>query len=174
MSASRPEVRVSCVPGKPGRDGGTLIIPAYREDRFPVERITMSDTTAAPKPIFDKPEQLEKIRASLLQGEFIIAVYDSAGAGTGFIGLTNKRFIIQDNSFVGGRIALTSIPYSRVANVSLVSDKSMMGKFFSSSTISISTGGGIYSVTFRGAEKAKHAHDVILWSILSETNPVRM
>ncbi|MBA3527992.1 MAG: PH domain-containing protein, partial [Propionibacteriaceae bacterium] len=91
--------------------------------------------------MFDKQDQFDKIAANLLQGEFIIAVYDAIGAGTGFIGLTNKRVVIQDNSFVGKRVALTSIPYAKINNVSFVSDRSMMGKFFSTSSISVSTGG---------------------------------
>jgi hypothetical protein len=115
------------------------------------------------QPTFDKQEQLDKIQSGLLQGEHVIAVYDAIGAGTGFIGLTNKRIIIQDNSFVGKKIALTSIPYSRVNAVSFVSDKSMFGKFASSSTISVNSGGRDYEVQFRGEEKALHAHNVILW-----------
>jgi hypothetical protein len=117
-------------------------------------------------PVFDKQEQLDKIVAGLLQGENVIAVYDAIGAGTGFIGLTDKRVIIQDNSFVGKKTALTSIPYSKVQSVSYVSDKSMFGKFASSSTIAVSAGGSVHEVQFRGDEKAAHAHNVILWNIM--------
>jgi Type ISP C-terminal specificity domain len=62
---------------------------------------------------FDKQDQLEKIQAGLMEGETLFAVYDGKGKGTGFIGLTDRRVIIQDNSFVGGKIALTSLPYKR-------------------------------------------------------------
>ena len=113
--------------------------------------------------IFDKQDQLDKIQAGLMQGEEVIAVYDAIGAGTGFIGLTNKRIVIQDNSFVGKKIALTSVPYSRVNAVSFVSDKSMFGKSASTSTISVNAGGKDYEVQFRGEDKALHAHNVILW-----------
>ena len=51
--------------------------------------------------IFDNKGQLQQIQSGLLDGEQIIAVYDAVGAGTGFIGLTNRRVIIQDKSFVG-------------------------------------------------------------------------
>ncbi len=124
-------------------------------------------TTSPPAPIFDKQDQLDRIAANLLQGEFIIAVYDATGAGTGFIGLTNKRVIIQDNSFVGKKVALTSVPYSKINSVAFVSDQSMMGKFFSGSSISVSSGAKDYIVDLRGHEKAKHAHDVILWHLMS-------
>lgn len=125
-------------------------------------------TSPAPNaPRFDKQDQFDKVATNLLQGEFIIAVYDAIGAGTGFIGLTNRRVVIQDNSFVGKRIALTSIPYSKINNVSFVSDKSVMGKFFSTSSISISSGGREYVVDFRGEDKAKHSHNVILWQMMT-------
>lgn len=116
--------------------------------------------------IFDKRDQLDRIAAGLLQGETIIAVYDATGGGTGFIGLTSTRVVIQDNSFLGKQAAVTSIPYSRIRSVSYVSDKNVLGKFASSSTIAIDTGGKTYEVAFRGHDKAMHAHNVILWNML--------
>ena len=52
-------------------------------------------------PAFDKQDQFDKIQSGLMPGEQIIAVYDAIGAGTGFIGVTDRRVILQDNSFVG-------------------------------------------------------------------------
>jgi len=122
----------------------------------------MSDTYSGVAPTFDKQDQFDKIQAGLLQGETVLAVYDGKGAGTGFIGLTDRRVVLQDNSFAGKRMALTSIPYSKVNAVSFVSDKSMLGKFASSSSVALEVGGKTYEVEFRGEEKAKHAHDTIL------------
>jgi hypothetical protein len=118
-------------------------------------------------PVFDKQEQFDKIAAGLLHGEQIIAVYDAIGAGTGFIGITNLRVVLQDNSFVGKKVALTSVPYNRVNAVSFVSNKSMLGKFASTGSIAVSAGGQSYEVEFRGDEKAKHAHDAILWHMVN-------
>lgn len=120
-------------------------------------------------PIYDKRDQYDKIAGALLAqaGEEVIAVYDAIGTGTGFIGLTNRRVIFQDNSFVGKRVALTSVPYNRIHSVSYVADKSMFGKFASSATISISVSGEQHEITFRGDDKAKHAHDVIVWYMLA-------
>lgn len=125
--------------------------------------------TQTPGPVFDKQDQFDKVAAGLMRGESIIAVYDAIGAGTGFIGLTNLRVVIQDNSFVGKKVALVSVPYSKVNAVSFVSDKSVMGKFFSSSSISISAGGRDYMVDFRGEHKAQHVHNVVLWSTIHGT-----
>jgi hypothetical protein len=112
--------------------------------------------------IYDNKGQLQQIESGLLDGEQIIAVYDAVGAGTGFIGLTNRRVIIQDKSFAGKRVAITSIPYSKVSSVSVVSNKSWAGQFFSSGTVAITVGTHMYEVEFRGVDKTHHVHNVIL------------
>lgn len=112
--------------------------------------------------VYDNKSQLQQIESGLLDGETIIAVYDAVGAGTGFLGLTNRRIIIQDKSFVGKRVAITSIPYSKVSSVSVVSNKSWAGQFFSTGTIAITVGTHTYEVEFRGTEKTHHVHNVIL------------
>jgi hypothetical protein len=114
------------------------------------------------EPIFDKKDQLEQVQSGLLEGEALLAVYDAVGAGTGFIGLTSHRVIVQDKSFVGKRVALTSIPYGRITSVSVVSNKSWAGGFFSSGAIAIHVGSHTYEIEFRGDEKAHYVHDVIL------------
>jgi hypothetical protein len=115
--------------------------------------------------VYDKKDQLKQITSGLLDGETVIAVYDAVGAGTGFVGLTNLRVIVQDKSFVGKRVALTSLPYSRITSVSVVSNRSWAGGFFSTSAIAIGVSSQLYEVEFRGSEKARHAHNVILWHI---------
>ena len=113
-------------------------------------------------PVYDSKGQLQQIQSGLLEGEEIIAVYDAVGAGTGFLGLTTRRVIIQDKSFVGKRVAITSIPYAKVSSVSVVSNKSWAGQYFSAGIIAISVGAHIYEVEFRGSEKTQHVHNVIL------------
>lgn len=111
---------------------------------------------------YDRKEQLQQIESGLLPGEQIIAVYDAIGAGTGFLGLTDKRVIVQDKSFVGKKVAITSIPYSKVSAVSVVSNRSLAGSFFSSGAIAVHVGTHTYEVEFRGDGKAHHVHNVIL------------
>lgn len=114
---------------------------------------------------FDRQEQLQQIQSGLLPGEQVIAVYDAIGAGTGFLGLTDRRVIVQDKSFVGKKLAITSIPYSKISAVSVVSNKSFAGSFFSSGAIAIHVGTHTYEVEFRGENKAHHVHNVILHHI---------
>jgi hypothetical protein len=110
----------------------------------------------------DRSGQLKQIESGLLPGEQIIAVYDAVGTGTGFIGLTNRRVIVQDKSFVGKRVAITSIPYAKISSVSVVSNKSFAGSFFSSGAIAIHVGTQLYEVEFRGEDKTHHVHNVIM------------
>jgi hypothetical protein len=97
-----------------------------------------------------------------MEGERILAVYDAIGVGTGFIGLTDRRVIVQDKSFVGKKVAITSIPYSKITSVSVVSNKSWAGSFFSSGSIAIHVGTQTYEVDFRGNQKSQHVHNLIL------------
>ena len=117
-------------------------------------------------PVYDRKEQLDQVYSGLLEGEAVYAVYDAVGAGTGFLGLTDRRVILQDKSFAGKKIALTSVPYSRITSVSVLSDKSWTGSFFSTSSIAIATSHTVHQVDFRGSEKAHHAHNLILWHVL--------
>jgi hypothetical protein len=110
----------------------------------------------------DRPEQLQQVQAGLMQGEQIIAVYDAIGVGTGFLGLTDRRVVLQDKSFMGKKVAITSIPYSKITSVSVVSNKSLAGSFFSSGSIAINVGTHVYEVDFRGEQKSHHVHSVIL------------
>jgi hypothetical protein len=111
---------------------------------------------------FDRSDQLQQIQSGLMDGEQVIAVYDAIGTGTGFLGMTNRRVIIQDKSFIGKKVAITSIPYSRITSVSVVSNKSWAGSFFSSGALAISVGPHVHEVEFRGEHKSRHVHDVIL------------
>ena len=114
---------------------------------------------------YDKKDQWDKVESGLTQGENLLAVFDCTGVGTGFVGVTSKRVVLQDNSFIGKQSAVTSIPYRQIQAVSFVSDKSVLGKFASSSTIALTVGSSVREATFRGEDKAKYIHDTILWHV---------
>lgn len=117
------------------------------------------------EPVFDKRDQLDQIISGLMEGESVIAVYDAVGVGTGFIGLTSHRVIIQDKSFVGKKVAIMSVPYPKITSVSVVSNRSLGGSFFSSGSIAITVGAQVYEVDFRGEAKGRHVHDGLLWQL---------
>lgn len=122
--------------------------------------------TSGQGPVYDRREQFDQVMSGLIEGEQVYAVYDAVGAGTGFLGITNLRVIVQDKSFAGKKVAITSMPYSRITSVSVLSDKSWTGNFFSTSSIAIATSHATHQVEFRGADKAHHAHNLILWYLV--------
>ena len=105
---------------------------------------------------------MRQVQDGLLTGEHVQAVYDCTGTGTGFVGVTNLRVILQDKSFIGKNVAITSIPFKQIRTVSVLSNKSWAGGFFSSSSIAIDAGGTSHVAEFRGHEKARHIHNLIL------------
>lgn len=138
--------------------------PATRDPRttpLPSKGSSVMADEAA-KITFDKQEQLDYVKQGLMPKETLHAVYDAIGVGTGFIGLTDQRVIIQDNSFIGKRVAITSIPYGNVTSVSVVSNKSILGSFFSGGTIVIHVAAQTYEMTFRGEHKGTHVHRLLL------------
>lgn len=88
--------------------------------------------------------------------------------GIGFIRITSKRVIIQDNAFIGKTKAVVSIPYNRINTVAAEDSASLLtGRgFFGSSKIMLGTSGRMYELQFRGADKAHLAHSLILKHML--------
>ena len=119
------------------------------------------------EPDVDKAEQLELVSRGLLQGEEVLAVYDCIGTGTGFVGLTTPRAVVmQDKSFVGKRVAITSIPYRHVRSVSIVSNTSFAGKFaLQQQHRHRRRRHGATRPTSAAWRRRTSAHDLILWYI---------
>jgi hypothetical protein len=119
------------------------------------------------EPIFDKREQLDKIREMLLPGEQIDAVYDLKGAQTGFIGITDRRLIIYDMSFLGNKRAMVSVPHKNVISVGGEDEGRLLSvPGFETSKLSVQTVVGSYHLEFRGHDKAYDAYRLILRRIL--------
>ncbi|HXM58915.1 MAG TPA: hypothetical protein VOB72_26175 [Candidatus Dormibacteraeota bacterium] len=122
-------------------------------------------------PVYDRQEQLEKVEAGLLEGEQIFAVYDLKGGGAGFLGITSRRLIVYDRTYLIDRQAMVSIPYSRIVSVAAEDHPNpLVGRgFFSSSRLVLALSGDRqYELEFRGADKALNAHNLILWHMLHE------
>ena len=117
---------------------------------------------------YDKKEQLQKIQAALLPGEIVEAVFDMKGGGTGFIGITSKRVIIYDKTFMRKMKALVSIPYSRITSIAAEDESGLLtGRgFFGSSNLALKAGTQEFEFEFRGADKAHIAHNLILSHVL--------
>lgn len=145
------------------RDSGGASQPAGQVVVTPAPASSSSVTTNV---AFDKQDQFDKLKQGLMSGEVLKAVFDGKGSGTGFMGVTDRRLILQDNSFVGKKVSITSIPYHRIDAVHYVNDKSMLGKFSSSSTVAVSIGARDFECEFRGEDKARFIHDFVLSKML--------
>jgi len=122
-----------------------------------------------PAPVFDRQEQLQKVEAGLLDGEQIFAVYDLKGGGAGFLGITSKRLIVFDRTYLNDRHAMVSIPYNRIVTVAAEDHPNPLagrGFFSSSKLLLLLHGEKHYQFEFRGADKALHAPNLILWHML--------
>ena len=116
------------------------------------------------EPMYDKQEQYDKIAAGLIEGEVIHAVYDMKGGGTGFLGITNRRLVFYDKSFLGKQKAMVTVPYSRIVSVASKDDSGLLsrGGFFTSSVLTVRTQGADYAFEFRGPDKAHEAYKHIV------------
>jgi hypothetical protein len=70
----------------------------------------------------DQQGQLDQIEPWLLENERLHAVYDCKGAGTGFVGITDKQLIFYDKAFAARRKAMVSIPFSKITSVSSIDE----------------------------------------------------
>jgi len=119
--------------------------------------------------VFDKKEQLAKIEDICLPDELIRAVFDLKGAGSGFIGITDKRIIFYDKAFLKGQKAMVSIPYSRITSTGSEDNKGFLIKkgFFVSDKLTVCAQGMEPKVfEFRGGDKAHLAHRLMMEYLL--------
>ncbi|MBT4513262.1 MAG: hypothetical protein HOC20_13765 [Chloroflexi bacterium] len=118
--------------------------------------------------IVDKQEQMEKIEDYCLPQETILAVFDLKGAGTGFLGILDKRIIFYDKAFTHKKKAMVTIPYNRIHAVSSADDSGLVFKrgFFASSTLTLHAGDDSFEFEFRGGDKAHAAYRLIIEHLL--------
>lgn len=115
------------------------------------------------EPIIDNGAQGNAVRGMLLAGEALEAVLDVKGAGTGMLGITNRRLILGDKATPGGLNVMTSLPYARIYSLGVELHQGGMG---GKSTLRLRLPSGELSLEFRGNDKARQAHDLICAHLL--------
>ncbi len=118
-------------------------------------------------PYYDNDSQLRRIEAYLVPGEALMAVFDCKGTETGFVGITDRRLIFYDQTFVTGKKAMVSIPYNHIVGVASADQ----GVIFQTSEITLMTSAGNYTFEFRGADKAHWAYTYIINQLISQASP---
>ncbi len=108
---------------------------------------------------YDNKKQMERIQGGLVPGETLYAVYDLKGAGSGFVGITDRRVIIQDEGRVRKHRSLISIPYSRIT---YLASKDEGGIMRATSELTIVAGSHEFDLDFRSGDKAERAYTYIV------------
>ena len=124
---------------------------------------TRSRPLSARSPSFDSTAQLGVIQDSLLETEQLYGVYASNTPGIALVGVTNRRLILLDTAFPGGRTALITVPFSRVTTVSYVSTDA---EPIFSATLAIQVARTYYEVTCRTEQQASDLHDLVTYHLL--------
>lgn len=129
-----------------------------------VEHPPRSQPMSTNRPRYDEGAQFDIIRDSVVSGEQIYGVFASESAGVAMVGVTNKRVILLDTAFTGGRAALVTAPFSRITTISYVSteDEPLFSR-----TVAIQVGRIFYEITCRGEEQAAELHDVVSWHLMN-------
>ena len=118
-------------------------------------------------PYYDKKDQYDRIAAYIIEGETFAACFDCKGAGTGFVGITDRRLIFYDQGTILKKKTMVSIPYHQIIGVASGDE----GVIFQSSEILLITAAGRFSFEFRGADKAHWAYKYILKQLLTQAHP---
>lgn len=109
---------------------------------------------------YDDPKQFERIQGGLIPGETLYAVYDMRGGGTGFVGITDRRVVIQDEGVVRKKRSLVSIPYGQIAMVAAADEGGLMRR--TSALSIVTTSGRQFDLEFRSGDKAERAYTYML------------
>jgi hypothetical protein len=109
---------------------------------------------------FDNASQLARIQGGLIEGETLFAVYDMKGGGTGFVGLTDRRVILQDEGVLRKRKSLVSIPYGHISMIASADEGGMMRK--TSHLTIITSSGKEFDMEFLSGDKAERAYRYII------------
>jgi len=122
---------------------------------------------AQKEPAYDQRAQLLRVVPYVIPGETLMAVYDCKGAGTGFVGITDRRVIFYDQATFTKKKTMISIPYHQVIGVSSADE----GMIFQTSEIILITAAGRFVFEFRGADKAHWVYRYIMNQILTQAHP---
>ena len=116
---------------------------------------------------FDRNDQVERIRQYVVPGETLHAVFDCKGGGTGFVGLTDRRLIFYDQSFLHSHRSMISIPYWNIVGVAAADE----GALLKPGEITLLTSAGRFAFEFRETEHAHWAYEHIMSQILITAQP---
>jgi hypothetical protein len=115
---------------------------------------------------FGRKSQLDRIRAYVVPGEILYAVFDLKGEEIAYVGVTDRRLILYNRAFAHRQEAMVSVPYSQVSSFAVAESE---GPPFSVATLYLSTTGGrSHALAFVSTEKARRAYALLAGQILQQ------
>lgn len=114
--------------------------------------------------LFDKREQVDKIvnEGHLLEDELLFAVLDMKGGGTGFLGLTDRRMLFYDKSFIGKHKAIVTVPYNKITAIG----SEDQGRILRTSKLIVKVGSESYEFEFWSQDKGHAAYHILVRELL--------
>jgi len=115
--------------------------------------------------LVDSRGQYASVKGALVEGETLDAVFDVKGAGTAVLAISSHRLILGDRPLADDLGHVTSVPYSRVFWLHCESGGGgLLGG--GSSKLLVEVAGSKIELEFKGRERARQAHDLILRRLL--------
>jgi hypothetical protein len=112
---------------------------------------------------YDNKGQLDRIATMVSSPEILYAVFDLKGAGSGFVGITDRRLIFMDQGVIRKKKMIVSLPYSKIT---AIASEDSGGFIFGTSALLVIAGNREFDFDFRSNEKAHRAYQLIMWNLL--------
>ena len=112
---------------------------------------------------YDNKGQLDRIAIMVSPPEILYAVFDLKGAGSGFVGITDRRLIFMDQGVIRKKKMIVSLPYSKIT---AIASEDSGGFIFGTSALLVIAGNREFDFDFRSNEKAHRAYQLIMWNLL--------
>jgi hypothetical protein len=80
------------------------------------------------------------------------------------MGMTNRRVILLEQTTQADRLALTSVPLTRITSVGLIPDNE--GDLEGAHSLAIRILAGIYELHLRDPAETQEVHDLLVWRLI--------
>jgi hypothetical protein len=121
---------------------------------------------AAYVPLQDDRPEMKVIYGSLFDNEQLDGVWRGCEVGIRLLAVTNRRLIMVENTSFEDRLALTSVPLSRVTSCSYLASSSADRWVGETTAVGIRVLGMHYEVVCRTEDEARELHDLIAWNLV--------
>jgi hypothetical protein len=116
-------------------------------------------------PVQDGRRDLEAIHGNLLEGERIDGVYRGCQDGVRLLAVTNRRLMVVEATSWEGRVALTSVPFTRVTSVCFLAAEAE--SVYTATAVGIKVLHTVYELGCQDQEQAREVHDLLIWNIIT-------